>query len=49
MNAVREGLVTYKVSPKSGSLRQRMEHLIGKAEGPEDLSFNDQYMEDFGY
>jgi len=48
MNAVRDGLVAYKTSPKSGSLHQKMEHLIGKAEGPEDLTSNDEYMEDFG-
>ena len=48
MNAVREGVTAYKATPKKGSLHQRMEHLIGKADGPEDLSFNDQHLEDFG-
>lgn len=48
MNAVNEGLVSYKITPRKNSMLDKMQHLVGKADGPEDLSTNSAYLEDFG-
>lgn len=48
MSAVNEQLIEYKVTPKPGSLLEKMQHIAGIAEGPEDLSSNPEYLEDFG-
>jgi len=34
--------------PRSGSVLDRIRHLVGCVEGPGDLSYNPKYMEGFG-
>ncbi len=48
MSAVNEELVEYKITPKPGSILEKMQHIVGIAEGPEDLSSNPEYLEDIG-
>ena len=48
MRAVEDNLAAYSVTPRKGSLLERLQHLAGKADGPEDLATNPKHMEDFG-
>jgi hypothetical protein len=48
MSAVNEELIEYKVKPKPGSYLEKIEHIAGTADGPEDLSSNPDHLNDFG-
>ncbi len=48
MNAVNESVVEYKIVAKPGSTLEKLQDIVGIADGPGDLSTNPKYMEDFG-
>ncbi|HCI71273.1 MAG TPA: hypothetical protein DF712_14375 [Balneola sp.] len=48
MNAVNEQVTEYEIVAKPGSTLEKLQHIVGIADGPGDLSTNPKYMEDFG-
>lgn len=48
MSLVNDEVLDYSVIPKKGSLLEKANHLIGKVEGPGDISTNPKYLEDYG-
>lgn len=48
MNLVEEELVDYAIDTTSGSILEKLQDYAGKINGPEDLSTNKKYLDDFG-